>query len=85
MMDAFLRKGTAHRFEGGRKATLVDCAHVALSMARDSAREYWLDHLTSVDEDQFDTVVARIPVMSDLSRRFARCLLTTNRGRLLDA
>ncbi|HEY3608330.1 MAG TPA: HipA domain-containing protein [Pseudonocardiaceae bacterium] len=84
MMDAFLRKGTAHRFEDGKKATLVGCAHTALGMAGDSVRAYWLDRLTSTDEDQLDSVVARVPVMSDLSRRFARYLLTVNRGRLLD-
>jgi hypothetical protein len=42
MMDAFLRKGTAHRFEGGKAITLVDCAHAALSMAGHSVHEYWL-------------------------------------------
>jgi hypothetical protein len=41
--------------------------------------------LTSIDEDQFDSIVATIPVMSELSRKFAAHLLTANRTRLLDA
>jgi hypothetical protein len=85
MFDAFLRKGTAHRFEDGRKLTLVDHAHVALGMVRDSVREWWLGRLTGTDEDQLDTIVARVPVMSDLARRFATYLFTVNRRRLLDA
>lgn len=83
MMDAFLRRGTAHRFEGCRKVTLVDHARTALDLAGDAARDHWLERLNGVNEDYFSAVVARIPIMSDVARRFAVNVLSSNRRRLL--
>lgn len=82
-MDGFLRRGTAYRFEGCGKVTLVDHARTALDLAGDAARDHWLERLNGVDEDYFSAVVARIPIMSDVARRFAVNVLSSNRRRLL--
>jgi hypothetical protein len=83
MMDAFLRKGTAYRFEGCRKVTLVDHAHTALGQAGDTARDYWRSSLSRIDENHVRMLVSRLPVMSEVARRFAVHVLISNRRRLL--
>lgn len=83
MMAAFRRKATAYRFERCRKVTLTEHAHAALDVAGDHVRDHWLVRLSAVDEDDVGPLVARIPAMSDLARRFAVHVLTSNRRRLL--
>jgi HipA-like C-terminal domain len=83
MMDAFLRKGTAYRFEGCRKVTLVDHAYAALGLAGDAAREHWRSSLSRIDEEYFRLLVSRLPIMSEVTRRFAVHVLIINRRRLL--
>lgn len=85
MREAFLRKGTAQRFEGGKKITLVEFAHTALGLAGPKVKAHWLDRLATPTDDQFNGVVARVPEMSEAARTFAFYLLKTNRRRLLDA
>jgi hypothetical protein len=84
MMDAFLRKGTAYRFEGRRKVTLVDHAHTAFGLAGDVARDHWRSSLSRIDEDHFGMLVSRLPIMSEVARKFAVHVLISNQRRLLD-
>jgi hypothetical protein len=84
MRAAFVRKGTAHRFEGCQKVTLSEFALRALEMAGSDVRRYWLGRLVSVGHAQFEEVIGRVPGMSELARRFAVWLLDTGRGRLID-
>lgn len=83
MMAAFLRKATAYRFEACRAVTLTEHAHAALDSAGNHSRDHWLTRLNILDEGAFGSLVARVPVMSDLARRFAVHVLTSNRRRLL--
>lgn len=83
MMDAFLRRGTAYRFEACRKVTLVDHAHTALGLAGAEARDHWLNSLSMIDKDHFRMLVSRLSIMSEVARRFAVDLLISNRRRLL--
>jgi len=85
MWEAFLRKGTAQRFEGGKKTTLVDFAHTALGMAGVETKDYWLHRIEALNVDQFKRTVERVPEMSEPARKFASCILEANRRRLLDA
>ncbi|GII75685.1 hypothetical protein Sru01_06670 [Sphaerisporangium rufum] len=83
--EAFLRKGTAHRFEGCRQVTLVDFALRALRMIDGAVRSYWLDRVASWSEDHLTALAASVPEMSVAARRFAVRLVLANRRRLLDA
>ncbi|MEV7970706.1 HipA domain-containing protein [Sphaerisporangium sp. NPDC088356] len=83
--EAFLRRGTAHRFEGCRQIPLVDFASEALGLLGPGARGYWLDRLAACNEDRITCLAASIPEMSEAARRFAVELVDTNRRRLLDA
>ncbi|GIH69754.1 HipA domain-containing protein [Sphaerimonospora thailandensis] len=83
--EAFLKKGTAHRFEGCRRLSLVDFAVQGLSLLRADARQYWLDQLSSYNKDQMVALAESIPEMSEAARTFAVELVDTNRRRLLDA
>ncbi len=85
MREAFLRKGTAQRFERGGKITLVDFAHNALRLTGAEVEGYWLDRLTALNLDQLNRAVARVPEMSEPARRFSSYILEVNRRRLLDA
>lgn len=83
-LAAWAQKGTAWRFEHvGTPDTLVGLACKGLAMARPSARDHWLDALSSVSDAAVDEVLRRIPVLSGPARTFAFELLKINKGRLL--
>jgi hypothetical protein len=83
MLQAFLRRGTAHRFEGGRTVSLVTFAHRALELAEPSTRSYWLDRVADLTEHDYAALIERVPGMSDRARTFAVRLISANRWRLL--
>ena len=62
--------------------TLVDHAHTALSQTGDTARDYWRSSLSRIDENHV-RMLSRLPVMSEVARRFAVHVLISNRRRLL--
>ncbi|WP_052423500.1 hypothetical protein [Nonomuraea candida] len=82
--EAFLRKGTAWRFEGCRKVPLTDFARHALGLVSASVREYWLDRVAACEKAHFAALAARVPEMSEAARTFAVELMDANRRRLLD-
>lgn len=82
--EAFLRKGTAHRFEGGRKLPLTDFAREALEVADAEVRGYWLDRVDARTKDQIVDLAGSVSEMSDVARTFAMELVDANRRRLLD-
>jgi hypothetical protein len=82
--EAFLRKGTAHRFEGCRKLPLTDFARQAMTLVRPDIGKYWLDQLAALSTDRIRDLTSAIPEMSESARRFAVALIEANRGRLLD-
>lgn len=77
-------KGTAWRFEGGFEFTLVELAQNALGRAGANARQRWLAALANIDIDRCETVLAKTPRMSDVTRTFALEVLKTNQERLCD-
>lgn len=83
MREAFIRKGTAHRFEGCQQVTLSEFALRALEMAGADVRRYWLGRLATVRHAEFEEVIGRVPGMSEPARTFALWLLDTSKGRLI--
>ena len=84
---AWAERGTAFRFEhepGQPIMSLVEAAAQGFRLAGDETRTYWMDRLERLDCARVADVLASLPSMSVLSRRFANELLKTNRRRLLD-
>jgi hypothetical protein len=84
-VDQWARRGFAHRFEGGRRVTLVDYAAAALTSAGPAVRDVWLGWLDDVADQSIESVIATTPEMSEPTRTFCLTLLGVNRRRLLDA
>jgi len=84
MFEAFLRKGDANRFEGGRHTPLVDHALEALTLAGIRAKTFWLTRLADLDPTGLSSLAARTETMSELARTLAVDVLVANRRRLLD-
>lgn len=78
---AYATSGSAARFEGGAKVTLVDLALDAVAQAGGRARE-WRDRLASVSMTDVATIMGGIEEMSEVRRTFLCTLLEINQGRL---
>lgn len=85
-LHAWLERGTATRFEGGRRLTLVSHAVQALDLAPSWARSWWASAVADLDIDSLRVLIdtAAPPSMSDPARTFALQLVEANRRRLLD-
>lgn len=82
--EAFLRRGTAWRFEGCRKLPLTDFARAALDLVSAQVRAYWLDQVAACEKVHLKDLAARVPEMSEAARTFAVELMDANRRRLLN-
>lgn len=88
-MDAFARRGRANRFEhdpdapAGAVMTLVELAHLALSLVGEGMEATLLRRLRDVQRSQVEGVVAMVPGLSETTARFILELLDVNRRRLL--
>lgn len=83
--DAFVNRGTAYRFEGGRHTTLVDMAARALGMAGTEARAHWGAQVAAISADNIASVISRTPRMSEGARNFAIKFVSETQRRLHDA
>lgn len=83
--QAFLRRGRASRFQGGRSQTLRDFASVALNMASPAAKQYWLARIIELDESRIEGIVADTPEMSAAAVTFVTKLVVAERKGLIDA
>jgi hypothetical protein len=83
-MDAWVRRGMANRFEGGRGVSLVDWAVRAAAHAGDDVRLHWRAALGRLDVAAVAAVADRIDVVSEVTRTFVTEIVERNRGRLLD-
>ncbi|MFI0352523.1 hypothetical protein [Actinomadura sp. 9N407] len=79
------RKATAHRYQDGKDASLVDFAHRALARASPKAHQHWMAQLSKIEKEAWASLVAGTPGMSDVAGMFVVELLEINRRRLLDA
>jgi hypothetical protein len=84
-LEHWARRGTAVRFEGGAKITLVDFAAASLRRVRAEVREYWLDRLQALSWDSWVEILESTQVMSEVARRFCARLVEINRRRMLNA
>lgn len=82
-LDRWVRKGTAHRFENGRRTSLVAPAHEALSMARPSTREHWLAAVASISASTIARIVDEPETTSHPARSLASAIMRVNRERLI--
>ncbi len=86
-LDAWLRRGTAHRFEHVRHSppSLVDLAAQGVRMSGSAGRR-WLATVLEADlEPVLEDLRARqVPDMSEAASRFACEVVTRNMGRLRD-
>lgn len=76
-------RGVAHRFEGGRKVSLVEHAHSAAAQAGVRAVD-WIARIGALEPSSWRGVVDDIPGMSEVERRFVDEVLIENRRRLCD-
>jgi hypothetical protein len=85
-LQAWLERGTAIRFEGGRRRTLVRHAVQAVELAPSWARSWWSPAVAHLDVDSLRVLIdtAAPPSMSVQARSFAIQLVEANRRRLLD-
>jgi hypothetical protein len=88
-IETFARRGRANRFEhdpdapASAVATLVELAHLSLSLAGDSVEAKLLQRLREVQRSQVEGVVAMVPGLSETTATFILELLDINRRRLL--
>lgn len=82
-IEAWAGRAKAHRFENGRKFTLLDVALEGLELASDRA-SVWLDRIQSLERPAWVAVIDAVPSMSEVARTFTDELLTANRKRLRD-
>ena len=85
-LQAWLERGTARRFEGGRHLTLVGHAVQAIDLAPSWARSWWSSAVAELDVNSLRVLVdTTAPTsMSAPARTFAIQLVEANRRRLLD-
>lgn len=82
-VEAWAARAKAHRFENGKKFTLLDVALEGIELASDQARE-WVDRIQGLQRSDWVAVLDGVPSMSEGARRFTDELLTANRKRLCD-
>jgi hypothetical protein len=82
-VEFWCRRGMAHRFENGKKRTLVDLANEGLAQSSQLALQ-WLDRIRNLDRDEWVEVIGSIPEMSQEARSFTDKVLVANRKRLCD-
>ncbi len=85
-LQAWLQRGTARRFEGGRHISLVSHAVQAIDLAPSWARSRWSRAVADLDLNSLGVVIdTTAPTsMSAQARSFAIQLVEANRRRLLD-
>jgi hypothetical protein len=83
--NAFLNRGTAYRFEGGRHTTLIDMAADALRMAGDSTVLHWRDRLAALTDEAVDRVVDGTRRMSPVGISLTSSLVKATTRRMTDA
>ncbi len=87
---AFARRARASRFEHdpalpkSQQPTLVDVAQEMLELAGLGAEALWRDRLRRMDRSAVQSVVSRVPELSELTATFILEMLDANRRRLLD-
>ncbi|WP_245908852.1 hypothetical protein [Mycobacterium neglectum] len=84
-VERWCLRGCASSFEVPRATTLVSLAQQSLEIASPAAREHWMNQISQVEQSACDDIVARIPNLSESTRRFVIDVLSINRRRLLDA
>lgn len=84
---AWVRRGTAHRFEhAGRPPSLVDHAVAGLSMCSQDAADWWRGRVLNLDLTDLTRVLRQgVSEMSELAATFTSKLLDLNLRRLQDA
>jgi hypothetical protein len=80
----FCRRGFATRFEGGLKRQLVELAVEAVRLIGGRSR-VWTDRLASIEQDAWAQMLAEVPRVSDVRRRFLDEMLLENQRRISDA
>ena len=85
-LDAWLERGTARKFEGGRHLSLVSHAVQAIDLAPSWARSWWSRAVADLDLNSLSVLIdTTAPTsMSAQARSFAMQLVEANRRRLLD-
>jgi hypothetical protein len=80
----WLERGRSQHFLG--KPLLTNLAHEALRLSAQQSSEYWRERLAAIEQTSVADVIQSVPesLMSDVSRRFVTCLLSTNQRRLMD-
>lgn len=80
-VEDYAHRGFAGRFEDGARMALVDLA--LESVRRTGGRaELWLERLAAIEPAAIEGVVAGVPAMSEVRRRFLCSLLLINQRRL---
>jgi hypothetical protein len=82
--EAYLGRGTAHRFQDCARVSLVDLAKRGMDMVDADVRGYWIDQVRNCGKDRVEALAAVVPEMSPGARTFAVELVVANRRRLLD-
>ena len=82
-VEAWSQKASAHRFENGKKKTLLDVAWEGLQASSGQSREF-VDRIGSLDRASWLGVLEGIPSMSEVAYTFTDELLAANRKRLCD-
>lgn len=83
--EGFLRRGKASRFEAGKETSLRDFANGALMLASAGAREYWLDRVVLLNDENLERLVAETPGMTVAASTFVTKLVIAEREGLIDA
>lgn len=80
----WVRRGTAWRFDGHQNVSLVDLAIDAEKMIGRLRTSSWPDKLENLISNGVGDFLARMPGMSEVSRRFALEVIVENAGRIRD-
>jgi hypothetical protein len=83
-VEAWCGKGTAWRFDYEKDTTLVQLAVRALELASPDAQRHWRGRISRVSGEEVQSIIARVPRMSDPARTFAESILSVNQRRVLD-
>lgn len=81
-IPGFAAGATAHRFEGGRKQSLVDFGVLFLSTYAPARTQIWVERMEGVNMDQIHTAIGSSQ-MSPGAASLAREITTVNRERIL--
>jgi hypothetical protein len=83
-VEGWCTAGTAHRFEDCGDVSLVTLARQALGRASATAREYWVRNVTEIAQEEWQTVINRVPSLSVVTANFTDRLLEINQERIRD-